>query len=169
MNKGRFQSPKLQGPAINERIKSKSVRVISEKGEMLGVYDVQDAVKLAFEQGLDLVEVSPNASPPVCKIIDYGKYKFELSKKEKRANKTKRKRHKIQPTQEEGNRRRQRRRKETDKHKINMMKLTRFLSSQSRQSSPWCSCPLTFDRISRHLQNWSLWLESRCFRYTEGR
>ena len=78
MNKGRFHSPKLQGPAINERIKSKSVRVISEKGEMLGVYDVQDAVKLAFEQGLDLVEVSPNASPPVCKIIDYGKYKYQV-------------------------------------------------------------------------------------------
>ena len=87
MNKGRFQSPKLQGPAINERIKSKSVRVISEKGEMLGVYDVQDAVKLAFEQGLDLVEVSPNASPPVCKIIDYGKYKYQVQKKQAEAKK----------------------------------------------------------------------------------
>jgi translation initiation factor IF-3 len=87
MNKGRFHSPKLQGPAINERIKSKSVRVISEKGEMLGVYDVQDAVKLAFEQGLDLVEVSPNASPPVCKIIDYGKYKYQVQKKQAEAKK----------------------------------------------------------------------------------
>ena len=54
MNKGRFHSPKLQGPAINESIKSKSVRVISEKGEMLGDYNTLDAVKLAFEQGLDL-------------------------------------------------------------------------------------------------------------------
>ena len=87
MNKGRFHSPKLQGPAINERIKSKSVRVISEKGEMLGVYDVQDAIKLAFEQGLDLVEVSPNASPPVCKIIDYGKYKYQVQKKQAEAKK----------------------------------------------------------------------------------
>ena len=87
MNKGRFHSPKLQGPAINERIKSKSVRVISEKGEMLGVYNIQEAVKLAFEQGLDLVEVSPNASPPVCKIIDYGKYKYELQKKASNAKK----------------------------------------------------------------------------------
>ena len=87
MNKGRSYSPKLQGPAINERIKSKSVRVISEKGEMLGVYDVQDAVKLAFEQGLDLVEVSPNASPPVCKIIDYGKYKYQVQKKQAEAKK----------------------------------------------------------------------------------
>ena len=87
MNKGRFHSPKLQGPAINERIKSKSVRVISEKGEMLGVYEGQDAVKLAFEQGLDLVEVSPNASPPVCKIIDYGKYKYQVQKKQAEAKK----------------------------------------------------------------------------------
>ena len=87
MNKGRFHSPKLKGPAINERIKSTSVRVISEKGEMLGVYDVQDAVKLAFEQGLDLVEVSPNASPPVCKIIDYGKYKYQVQKKQAEAKK----------------------------------------------------------------------------------
>ena len=87
MNKGRFHSPKLQGPAINERIKSKSVRVISEKGEMLGVYNIQEAVKLAFEQGLDLVEVSPNASPPVCKIIDYGKYKYQVQKKQAEAKK----------------------------------------------------------------------------------
>ena len=56
MNKGRFQSPKLQGPAINERIKSKSVRVISDKGEMLGVYDVQDAVKLAEKKTLAVKE-----------------------------------------------------------------------------------------------------------------
>ena len=87
MNKGRFHSPKLQGPAINERIKSKSVRVISEKGEMLGVYNIQEAVKLAFEQGLDLVEVSPNATPPVCKIIDYGKYKYQVQKKQAEAKK----------------------------------------------------------------------------------
>ena len=75
MNKGRYQSPKQRGPAVNDRIKSQSVRVISEKGDMIGVYKIEDAVKLAFEQGLDLVEVSPNATPPVCKIIDYGKYK----------------------------------------------------------------------------------------------
>ena len=87
MNKGRFQSPKQQGPAVNERIKSKSVRVISEKGDMLGVFDTPDAVKLAFDQGLDLVEVSPNATPPVCKIIDYGKYKYQIQKKQAEAKK----------------------------------------------------------------------------------
>ena len=59
MNKGRFHSPKLQGPAINERIKSKSVRVISEKGEMLGVYDVQDAVKLALNRAWILLKFHP--------------------------------------------------------------------------------------------------------------
>ena len=54
---------------------------------MLGVYNIQDAVKLAYEQGLDLVEVSPNASPPVCKIIDHGKYKYQIQKKQAEAKK----------------------------------------------------------------------------------
>ena len=57
MNKGRFHSPKQQGPAVNERIKAKSVRVISEKGDMLGFFNTDEAIKLAFEKGLDLVEV----------------------------------------------------------------------------------------------------------------
>ncbi len=87
MNKARFHSPKQQGPDVNERIKAKSVRVISEKGDMLGVYNTEEAVKLAFEQGLDLVEVSPNASPPVCKIIDHGKYKYQIQKKQAEAKK----------------------------------------------------------------------------------
>ena len=89
MNKGRFHSPKQQGPAVNERIRAKSVRVISEKGDMLGVHSIEDAMKLAFEQGLDLVEVSPNASPPVCKIIDHGKYKYQVQKKQAEALKAK--------------------------------------------------------------------------------
>tara|TARA_B100001093_G_C26402375_1_gene831835 strand:+ start:67 stop:594 length:528 start_codon:yes stop_codon:yes gene_type:complete len=79
MNKS--NRPSDRGPAVNENISSKEVRVISEKGEMLGVLTVVDAIKKAFELGLDLVEVSPNASPPVCKIIDYGKYKYQLQKK----------------------------------------------------------------------------------------
>ena len=86
MNKNRFNSSR-QGPAINERINSKSVRVISEKGDMVGVLETRDAIKMAFDQGLDLVEVSPNASPPVCKIIDYGKYKYQLQKKQAEAKK----------------------------------------------------------------------------------
>ena len=77
----------VQGPAVNELITSSEVRVISEKGEMLGVLKIEDAIKKAFELGLDLVEVSPNASPPVCKIIDHGKYKYQIQKKQAEAKK----------------------------------------------------------------------------------
>ena len=86
MNTNRFNSSR-QGPAINDRINAKSVRVISEKGEMVGVLETREAIKMAFDQGLDLVQVSPNASPPVCKIIDYGKYKYQLQKKQAEAKK----------------------------------------------------------------------------------
>ena len=86
MNKNKFNSSR-QGPAINDRINAKSVRVISEKGEMVGVLETREAIKMAFDQGLDLVQVSPNASPPVCKIIDYGKYKYQLQKKQAEAKK----------------------------------------------------------------------------------
>ncbi len=85
MNKNSFGSK--QGPAVNNRISAKSVRVISEKGEMLGVLQIDEAIKLAMEQGLDLVEISPKASPPVCKIIDYGKYKYKIQKKQAEAKK----------------------------------------------------------------------------------
>lgn len=79
MNKSNRSSG--QGPAINEYITSQEVRVISEKGDMLGVLRIEDALQKAFDLGLDLVEVSPNAKPPVCKIIDHGKYKYQLQKK----------------------------------------------------------------------------------------
>ena len=76
-----------RGPAINERISSKMVRVVSENGEMLGVLKIEEALNKAFELGVDLVEVSPNANPPVCKIIDYGKFKYQLQKKQAEAKK----------------------------------------------------------------------------------
>jgi translation initiation factor IF-3 len=76
-----------RGPAINDRITAQKVRVISEKGEMIGVLELSQAIKAAIEQGLDLVEVSPNASPPVCKIIDYGKYRYQIQKKQAEAKK----------------------------------------------------------------------------------
>ena len=85
MNKNSFGSK--HGPAVNNRISAKSVRVISEKGEMLGVLQIDEAIKLALDQGLDLVEISPKASPPVCKIIDYGKYKYKIQKKQAEAKK----------------------------------------------------------------------------------
>lgn len=72
---------------INEQIKDKEVRVISEDGEQLGVMSSREALKLAQEAELDLVKIAPTAKPPVCKIIDYGKYKYEQVRKEKEAKK----------------------------------------------------------------------------------
>lgn len=72
---------------INERIIATEVRVIGENGEQIGIKPLQEALMLAKEQELDLVEVSPKAAPPVCKIIDYGKFKYHLQKKEAEAKK----------------------------------------------------------------------------------
>ena len=68
---------------INEQILDKEVRLLSQSGEQLGVVPLQKALDLAEENDLDLVKISPTANPPVCKIMDYGKYKFEQQKKEK--------------------------------------------------------------------------------------
>ena len=68
---------------INEEIRDKEVRVISENGEQLGIMSAAQALALAEEAGLDLVKISPNAVPPVCKIMNYGKFKFEQAKREK--------------------------------------------------------------------------------------
>ena len=72
---------------INEQIKANKVQVIDEQGEKRGVMGIHDALDLAYEKKLDLVLVTPNAEIPVCKIMNYGKYKFEQSKKEKEAKK----------------------------------------------------------------------------------
>ena len=72
---------------INEEIRAKEVRVISGEGEQLGIMSLSAALDAANARNLDLVEISPNANPPVCKIMDYGKYKFDLAKKEKEAKK----------------------------------------------------------------------------------
>ena len=72
---------------INEQIRDREVRVIGEDGEQAGVMSSKDAMKLAKEAGLDLVKIAPNAKPPVCKIVDYGKYRYELARKEKEAKK----------------------------------------------------------------------------------
>ena len=72
---------------INEQIRDKEVRVIAENGDQLGVMPVKEAMKLAQEAELDLVKIAPKAQPPVCKIIDYGKYRYELARKEKEAKK----------------------------------------------------------------------------------
>ena len=72
---------------INEQIRDREVRVIGENGEQLGVMPTRDAMKLAEEAGVDLVKIAPTAKPPVCKIVDYGKFKYEQTRKEKEARK----------------------------------------------------------------------------------
>ena len=72
---------------INGQIRDKEVRVIGENGEQIGIMSPREAMKIAQEAELDLVKIAPKAQPPVCKIIDYGKYKYELARKEKEARK----------------------------------------------------------------------------------
>ncbi|SER60509.1 translation initiation factor IF-3 [Lachnobacterium bovis] len=72
---------------INEQIRDKEVRVVGADGEQIGVMSAREAQKIADEAGLDLVKIAPNAKPPVCKVIDYGKYRYELARKEKDAKK----------------------------------------------------------------------------------
>ena len=72
---------------INEQIRDREVRVIGENGDQLGIMSSREAMKLAQEAELDLVKIAPKAQPPVCKIIDYGKYRYELARKEKEAKK----------------------------------------------------------------------------------
>ena len=72
---------------INEQIRDREIRLIGEDGEQLGIMSARDAMKLAREANLDLVKIAPTAKPPVCKIIDYGKYRYEQASKEKEARK----------------------------------------------------------------------------------
>ncbi|NLL16074.1 MAG: translation initiation factor IF-3 [Clostridiales bacterium] len=72
---------------INEEIRDKEVRLVSETGEQLGIVPIAEALKIAANQNLDLVKIAPQANPPVCKVMDYGKYRFEQSKREKEAKK----------------------------------------------------------------------------------
>ena len=78
---------KPKGPKANERIRSPEVQVISSDGKNLGILKTQEAINIARQEGLDLIEISPNANPPVCKIIDIGKYKYDLQKKANKAKK----------------------------------------------------------------------------------
>ena len=78
---------KPKGPKANERIRSPQVQVISSDGKNLGTLNTQEAINIAKQEGLDLIEISPNANPPVCKIIDIGKFKYNLQKKANKAKK----------------------------------------------------------------------------------
>ena len=82
-----------RGPKANNRINSPEVQVIASNGENLGILNTNEAISMAKEEGLDLIEIAPNAKPPVCKIIDMGKYKYEAQKK---ANKAKKRQKKIE-------------------------------------------------------------------------
>ena len=84
---------KPRGPRANHRINSHEVQVIANTGENLGIMTTSKAISIAKEKGLDLIEIAPNANPPVCKIIDMGKFKYEAQKK---ANKAKKKQKKIE-------------------------------------------------------------------------
>jgi len=81
------QMPSRDGPRVNEEIRVPQVRLIDQDGEMQGVMSARDALLRAYEVGLDLLEISPNAVPPVVKILDYGKYKYEQQKKANEARK----------------------------------------------------------------------------------
>lgn len=81
------QAPAREGPRINDEIRVPQVRLIDDAGEMIGVMSAREALIRAYDLGLDLVEISPNAVPPVCKILDYGKYKYEQQKKANEARK----------------------------------------------------------------------------------
>ena len=71
----------MRGPRVNERIRAREVRVIGENNDQIGVFPAHEALRMAQERDLDLVEVAPDARPPVCKILDFGKYKYEQNKK----------------------------------------------------------------------------------------
>ena len=72
---------------VNERVKARMVRLISSEGKQLGIVSLQEALRAAGEEGLDLVEVAPNSDPPVCRIMDYGKFKYQAAKKVQEARK----------------------------------------------------------------------------------
>ncbi|NLI26188.1 MAG: translation initiation factor IF-3 [Acetobacter sp.] len=79
--------PSREGPRVNEEIRVPQVRLIDQDGEMVGVLPMREALARAYGVGLDLLEISPNAEPPVCKILDYGKFKYEQQKKRNEARK----------------------------------------------------------------------------------
>jgi translation initiation factor IF-3 len=81
------QAPAREGPRVNEEINSPQVRVVGSNGEMVGILPIREAIQMAYEAGLDLVEIAAAADPPVCKILDFGKYKYEIQKKKNEARK----------------------------------------------------------------------------------
>ena len=81
---------KVKEYRVNRQIRAKECRLIDENGQQIGIVPLEEALKIAEEKGLDLVEIAPQANPPVCKIMDYGKFKYEMKKKEREARKKQR-------------------------------------------------------------------------------
>jgi translation initiation factor IF-3 len=105
---------------VNNQIIAKEVRLIGSEGDQIGVVSISEALRAAEETGLDLVEISPTAKPPVCRVMDYGKYLFELNKKQAEAKKKQKsiqvKEIKFRPTTEDGD------------YQVKLRNLTRFLN-----------------------------------------
>jgi translation initiation factor IF-3 len=112
-------TPSREGPRVNEEIAIPSVRLVDQDGEMVGVVPIREALERAVQAGLDLVEVAPNAEPPVCKILDYGKYKYEEQKRKNEARKKQKiieiKEIKLRPTIDEND------------YQVKMRAMVRFL------------------------------------------
>lgn len=91
---------------VNRRIKVPQVRLVNEEGAMIGIFSTDEAIQIAEEKGYDLVEVAPNANPPVCRLMDFGQYKYEMAKKAKEAKKKQKiiklKEVKVRPKTDEG-------------------------------------------------------------------
>ncbi len=81
------RGPVFAGPRINGKIRAREVRVIGDENRQIGIISLTEALNMARQQGVDLVEIAPNAQPPVCRIVDYGKYRYELAKREKESKK----------------------------------------------------------------------------------
>lgn len=93
MRRGMREPARPVGPRINQRIRVKQVRLVDAEGKMHGVVEIGDALAMASEQGIDLVEIAPDQRPPVCRLMDYGKFKYEQKKKDQAS---KRKQHQVQ-------------------------------------------------------------------------
>ncbi|MGB2490561.1 MAG: translation initiation factor IF-3 [Candidatus Puniceispirillaceae bacterium] len=87
MARSRQERPQNEGPRINSEIVSENIRCIDPEGEQLGILSIEEALRKAESFGLDLVEIQPNAEPPVCKILDYGKFKYQMQKRASEARK----------------------------------------------------------------------------------
>ncbi|MBS3955773.1 MAG: translation initiation factor IF-3 [Methylicorpusculum sp.] len=117
-------SAKKDETRLNDAITTRRVRVIGPEGEALGIINIEEAKQLAYSKDLDLVEISPNADPPVCKVMDYGKFQFELNKKQQAAKKKQKqiqvKEIKFRPGTEEGD------------YQVKMRSLVKFLEEGNK-------------------------------------